>query len=182
MLFAKQEHIAAVNTTIFPGTSGGPHEHQIAATGQALLEILGEDHYPDKRPFKAYAQDILDTCKALEAALADEGLEIVSPTQNHLCLVKLPQEVDSLEMQRKLEALGIITNRNMIPFDTKTAWRPSGMRLGTAALTSRGVDENQAGELGKLIADVVHGKQSDDKLRTRVNAIVSQLSWWYPKP
>src|SRR5215510_13148076 len=90
MLFAKSEHMPAINRTIFPGTSGGPHLHQIAATGQALLEILGEDKYPDNRPFKDYSQAVLDTCAALEQGCADTGLEVVSPTQNHLCLLKLP--------------------------------------------------------------------------------------------
>src|SRR5664279_3890522 len=99
MLFAKTELLPAINKTIFPGTSGGPHLHQIAATGQALLEILGEDQYPDGRSFKDYSQAVLDTCKALEQGASDAGLKVVSPTQNHLCLVKLPDEVDSLEFQ-----------------------------------------------------------------------------------
>jgi glycine hydroxymethyltransferase len=182
MLFAKQDFIKTINKTIFPGTSGGPHLHQIAAAGQALLEILGEDQYPDKRPFKDYSQTVLNTCHALEQGCFQAGLEVVSPTQNHLCLIKLPDDVDSLEFQKRLESVGIITNRNMLPFDTKSAWRPSGVRLGTAPLTSRGLTPDQAGALGQLIGLLAHGKATDDEARTLVKELVSKLNWYYPKP
>ncbi len=179
MLFAKTEHLPAINKTIFPGTSGGPHLHQIAATGQALLEILGEDHYPDKRSFGDYSKAVLETSKALESGAHNGGLEIVSPTQNHLCLVKLPDKVDSLEFQRQLERVGIITNRNMIPFDPKSAWRPSGMRFGTAALASRGLNVVQAERLGGLVAELALGKTDEATAAEEVAVLSSQLAWWY---
>jgi len=182
MLFAKQEHIKAINKTIFPGTSGGPHLHQIAATGQALLEILGEDQYPDKRTFKEYSQAILDTSQALEQGCAEAGLTVVSPTQNHLSLIKLPDDVDSLEFQKRLETAGIITNRNLLPFDTKSAWRPGGVRLGTAALASRGLTTAQAGALGQLVGLMALGKATDDEAKTLVNELAAKLNWYYPKP
>jgi glycine hydroxymethyltransferase len=169
----------AINKTIFPGTSGGPHMHQIAATGQALLEILGEDKYPDGRPFKDYSQAVLDTSKALEQGAAGAGLEVVSPTQNHLCLVKLPDNVDSLEFQKTLENVGIITNRNMIPFDKKSAWRPSGMRFGTAALTSRGLTVEQAAGIGKQIADLALGRTAESDVAAFSKNLASKLSWYY---
>ncbi|HSX01464.1 MAG TPA: aminotransferase class I/II-fold pyridoxal phosphate-dependent enzyme, partial [Candidatus Saccharimonas sp.] len=122
LLFAKHQHLAELNRTVFPGTSGGPHLHQIAATGQALLEVLGEDQYPDRRPFPEYAKAIISTCRALEAGLNDGGLAAISPTQTHLTLTQLPPELDSLDVQRRLESLGLILNRNLIPFDAKTAW------------------------------------------------------------
>lgn len=179
ILFAKQEYMTDINKTIFPGTSGGPHLHQIAATGQALLEILGEDQYPDRRSFKDYQQTVLETCRALEQSLAESGLEIVSPTQNHLTLVKLPQESDSLEVQRRLESFGIITNRNQIPFDLKTPWRPSGLRLGTAALTSRGLTVPQVRRLGQLISTVILDEKADITVSVK-EEITSHLKWWYP--
>jgi len=179
MLFAKERYIEQINRTIFPGTSGGPHMHQIAATGQALMEMTGEDKYPDGVPFKTYARRILGTCKALENALAQNGLEIISPTQNHLCLVKLPKDLDSLDIQKKLENLGIITNRNMIPFDTKSPWRPSGLRLGTAALASRGLSNQQAGELGSLIADSVLGRCPESQIKKEVKLLAAGLAWYY---
>jgi glycine hydroxymethyltransferase len=182
MLFAKTQYMPAINKTIFPGTSGGPHLHQIAATGQALLEILGEDSYPDNRSFRDYSQGVLDTCKALENGCAEAGLEIVSPTQNHLCLIKLPDQTDSLEFQRLLERVGIITNRNMIPFDAKSAWRPSGMRLGTAALTSRGLTVSQASSMGKLIGKLAKAETSEAAATDEVHDILSSLNWYYPAP
>jgi len=182
LLFAKTEHMPAVNKTIFPGTSGGPHLHQIAAAGQALLEIRGADTYPDGRPFAEYARAILDTTRALESGLAAGGLTIVSPTQTHLCLAKLPDNVDSLEFQRLLERAGIITNRNMIPFDTKSAWRPSGMRFGAAALTSRGLTTAQARDLGRLIADLAHGRVTESAATKSAAELAAQLQWYYPEP
>jgi glycine hydroxymethyltransferase len=179
MLFAKEEHMKTINRTIFPGTSGGPHLHQIAATGQALLEILDEDQYPDKRPFKEYSQAVLDTCRALEAGCAKAGLEIISPTQNHLCLLKLPDSVDSLEFQRSLERAGIISNRNILPFDTKSAWRPSGIRLGTAALASRGLTAKQAEDIGGLIGDLAAGKVTEAEVAAKSKALAAKLGWWY---
>ncbi len=179
MLFAKAEYLPTINKTIFPGTSGGPHLHAIAAVGQALLEILGEDQHPDGLTFKTYSQNVLDTCKALETGAHEAGLEIVSPTQNHLCLVKLPDTTDSLEFQKQLERVGIISNRNMLPFDTKSAWRPSGMRFGTAALTSRGLTTNQASELGQLIGQLALGKVTEEAAKEQSAALASKLNWWY---
>jgi glycine hydroxymethyltransferase len=179
MLFAKTDHIGAINKTIFPGTSGGPHLHQIAATGQALLEILGEDKYPDNRPFKDYSQAVLDTSHALETGCADAGLTVISPTENHLNLVKLPDTVDSLEFQRQLERVGVISNRNMIPFDAKSAWRPSGMRFGTAALASRGLTVAQAKSLGQLIGNLANGKLTEDAATKQVKDLAAQLAWYY---
>ncbi|GAC1370614.1 MAG: serine hydroxymethyltransferase [Candidatus Saccharimonadales bacterium] len=179
MLFAKQEHMPAINKTIFPGTSGGPHLHAIAAAGQALLEILGEEQHPDGRSFKDYSQAVLDTSHALETGAHQAGLEIVSPTQNHLCLIKLPDEVDSLEFQRSLERAGIITNRNMLPFDTKSAWRPSGMRFGTPALASRGLTVAQAKELGTLIGNLALGKTTEAATKDYSQKLAKELNWWY---
>ncbi|HEX7259948.1 MAG TPA: serine hydroxymethyltransferase [Candidatus Saccharimonadia bacterium] len=179
MLFAKNDYIGDINKTIFPGTSGGPHLQQMVAIGQSLLEILGEDKYPDGIDFKTYSQTVLDTSKALEDGCKEGGLGVVSPTENHLCLIKLPDEVDSLDFQKRLEAVGIITNRNMLPFDTKSAWRPSGMRFGTAALASRGLDVDGAHELGTLIGDMATGKADDTTAAQSVKAKLAGLTWYY---
>lgn len=182
MLFAKKDYIDTINKTIFPGTSGGPHVQQIAAIGQSLLEMLGEDDYPDKEDFKAYSQRVLDTCVALERGAAAGGLTIISPTQNHLCLVKLPAASDSLEFQRALEAVGIITNRNMIPFDTKSPFRPSGMRLGTAALASRGMTNEGAETLGTVIGQLATGDTDVPGAEKTVKELLANLKWYYPAP
>lgn len=182
MLFAKKTYIEAINKTVFPGTSGGPHMHQIAAVGQCLLEILGEDQYPDGINFKAYSQNVLDTAKALESGMAKAGLQIISPTQTHLNLVRLPDGLDSLEFQQTLEGIGIISNRNKIPGDTGTAWKPSGMRFGTSALASRGLNTVQAQEIGELIGNLVSGKVQPAAARPLVDKLAHSLNWYYPAP
>lgn len=197
MLFSKnhvpeylQQHFASlskppkslaeiINRTIFPGTSGGPHFNKIAAIGQACLEILGQDEYPNKINFKAYSQSVLDNTKQLENGLKSAGLQIISPTQNHLCLVKLPEELDSLDFQKELEQLGIISNRNSIPFDQKSPWRPSGMRFGMAALTSREISSKHSFELGELIGKVALKNIAKNEATSKVEEIVGSLSWFY---
>lgn len=179
ILFSKIDWADRINKTVFPGTSGGPHLHSIAAVGQALTEVLGEDDYPDGVDFKTYCRNIIDTCKALESGLVKGGLQIISPTETHLCLVRLPDEADSLAAQQKLESCGIITNRNAIPNDTRPAWRPSGMRFGTAALASRGLNTQDAMQLGELIATIVLGRVTDGETSRGVKEIISRLKWHY---
>ena len=179
LIFAKQEYIGAINKTIFPGTSGGPHLNQIAAVGQSLLEILGEDEYPDKKPFSDYSKEVIANTKALENGLLEAGAEMVSPTQNHLCLVKVPDEMDSLELQTKLEEVGVVTNRNAIPNDTKSPWRPSGLRLGMAALTSRGITAEQSRELGVMIGSVMQKSVSDGEVTKYTTKLANSLNWYY---
>jgi glycine hydroxymethyltransferase len=178
LLFARKEFMDQLNKTIFPGISGGPHLNQIAATGQALSEILGEDCYPDQIDFKTYSQKVLTNAKALEQGLLEAGLEMSSRTENHLCLVRLPEGVDSLELQQKLEKIGLITNRNVLPFDPKSAWRPSGLRLGTAALTSRGLNQNQSRNLGLVLGRYILNSEST-RLQSYATELLAELKWYY---
>ncbi|MEI6741594.1 MAG: serine hydroxymethyltransferase [bacterium] len=178
MLFAKSEYMAAINRTVFPGTSGGPHLNQIAAVGQALLEVTGEQSYPDGRAFGDYITAVLDNTRALEAGLKSEGIEMVSDTQNHIVLIKLPAAADSLELQKKLESAGVLTNRNAIPGETKTPWSPSGLRLGAAAITSRGANLAQSHKLGELIGTVITG-QDTNPLHKFATELSRDLSWLY---
>jgi glycine hydroxymethyltransferase len=178
MMFAKNDFMERLNKTVFPGTSGGPHFNQIAAVGQCLLEILGEDQHPDGVDFATYSKQVLLNTKTIENTLKSRGLEIISPTETHLCLIKLPETIDSLETQKRLEHIGIITNRNMIPFDIKTAWKPSGLRLGGAALTSRGLTETQAEMVGNLIADTIFESQSGEIIAKQVLDLAQSLNWW----
>lgn len=179
LLFAKTQYMDAINKTIFPGTSGGPHLNQIAAVGQALMEVLGEDSYSDNIAFKHYIQAVLDNMQALEEGMLHGGLELVARSENHLSLVKLPETIDSLDIQNKLEKMQIITNRNAIANDQRSAWRPSGLRLGSAALTSRGLTTNQAKELGGIIAGAILGRVSDKAAANYARALAASLQWWY---
>ena len=179
LVFAKNEFMNRLNATIFPGTSGGPHMQQIAAVGHALLEVVGEELYPDKRPFTEYMQAVVQNAQALERGFVSTGLHPVSPTGTHLVLIHIPDDQDSLELQLKLESLGIITNRNAVPGDTKSAWRPSGMRFGTAALTSRGIESLQSEELGRLIGQIIVGTINDVDANKYVESLIKSLSWPY---
>lgn len=176
MLFAKKEHIDQLNKTIFPGMSGGPHVNKIAAIGNCLDEILGNVAYPDNRSFVDYSRAVLANAHALEAGLSAAGLDIISPSQTHLSLVRLPADCDSLEAQRQLEVLNIISNRNMIPNDTKSPWKPSGMRFGTAAITSRGMNESDCRELGELIGHICLGTQVNE---SKILQLIEAQKWYF---
>jgi glycine hydroxymethyltransferase len=179
LIFAKDEHMPIINKAIFPGSMGGPHLNKIAALTRAFQEITGEESYPDKLNFKQYQVQVLANCKALETGLQQGGLEIVTPTETHLCLIKLPAEMDSLMVQQQLEEVGIITNRNAIPHDTKSPWRPSGLRFGSAALTSRGANTEDMRIIASLIIDVIFKRQSLDEVKRQVSNIADRLSWFY---
>lgn len=179
LLFAKTQYIDAINKTVFPGTSGGPHLNQIAAVGQALMEVNGEDKYPDDLAFKDYIERVLINTKAFEMGLKHGGADLLSESENHLSLVRIPKGKDSLELQQKLEALGIICNRNSIPNDSGTAWRPSGLRFGMAALTSRGLGQDQAKELGGILSGAINGRVSDKSVENYVKSLADNLAWWY---
>ncbi|MFO0862531.1 MAG: serine hydroxymethyltransferase [Candidatus Saccharibacteria bacterium] len=179
LLFARKEYMPAINKTVFPGTSGGPHLNQIAAVGQSLLEVLGEDAYPDKILFGKYIENVVKNAKALETGLKKAGVHVSTPTSTHLVLAKLPEEVDSLTLQNDLEEAGIITNRNAIPEDSKSVWRPGGLRLGSAALTSRGMKGENFLTLGEAIGGLVIGTLTKTELSTISKQLQKELHWYY---
>ncbi len=161
--FLEKSPIELINKTVFPGTSGGPHFATIAGIGRASQEILGQENYDDNIPYDVYINNILLNIKALESGLVQEGIEIVTPSENHLTLIKLPDNTDSLKIQKLLESHGIITNRNLIPFDTKSAWKPSGLRLGSPALTSRGANEDDFKKIGIFIGQIINDNLNEEE-------------------
>ena len=173
--------IDIINRAVFPGLLGGPNFSQIAGIGQCLLEILGQEQYPDKLTFLEYSERVLSNTKLLEITLKHLGQNIISPTENHLCLIELKENYDSLNIQEELESVGIITNRNTIPGDKKTPWKPSGLRLGMAALTSRGISEDQTVELANIINETIENLTPKHILIERVHSLVTKLNWWYDK-
>ncbi len=179
LVFAKEEYMAVINKTVFPGTSGGPHLNQIAAVCQSLLEVLGQESYPDKVSFNVYIENVVKNAKALEAGLKQGGVEVTTATSTHLVLVKLPEAVDSLTLQNDLEEMNIITNRNAVPNDTKPAWRPSGLRLGSAALTSRGMASDDFLTFGKLIGNYLMGNSTKVECQTSTSELLKNLKWYY---
>jgi glycine hydroxymethyltransferase len=176
LILCKEEHAAEVNRKVFPGVQGGPLVHIIAAKAVAFGEALRED-------FKAYQQRTLANAKALAAELQSQGLRIVSGgTDNHLMLVDVFMEgkgITGKDAEKALEAANITVNKNTIPFDTNKPFVTSGIRIGTPALTTRGMNEPEMHEIAALIAAVLHDPQSED-VRRRVRQEVAELASRFP--
>ncbi len=160
MIFARRDSkIAARNAidiarsidrAVFPGLQGGPHMNQVAATAVALKEALNPS-------FKKYARQIVRNARALAAALKKSGWRVISGgTDTHLLLVDVAARgIGGKEASDRLEAQGIIVNKNTIPYDRRPPMDPSGIRLGTPALTSRGMKEKEMAIIARLIDDVL---------------------------
>lgn len=150
MILCQEKHAKAVDKAIFPGTQGGPLMHVVAAKAVAFYEALQDD-------FKVYNQNILNNAQALAKSLMDEGLTLVSQgTDNHLLLLDLrPQKLTGKDIEKKLEEAGFTTNKNMVPFDDKSPFVTSGIRMGTPALTTRGMGEDEMKQIGSWMARVV---------------------------
>lgn len=155
------------NKAIFPGIQGGPLMHTIAAKAVCFGEAL-------KPEFKTYQEQIVKNAQALAAQLLSEGLKLVSGgTDNHLMLVDLTETgVTGKEAEKMLDEVGITVNKNAIPFDTKSPFITSGIRIGTPATTSRGFVEEDMTEVGKLIGLTIRDfENSKDEIRARVAAL-----------
>ena len=167
MILSKEEFGPAINKAIFPGTQGGPLMHTIAAKAVCFGEAL-------KPEFKAYQQAILNTAKALANGLLSRGVDLVSGgTDNHLMLVDLRSlHVTGKELEHRLDDVYITANKNAIPNDPEKPFVTSGLRLGTAAATTRGLQEEDMDTIAdciKLAATEFDAKA--DEIRARVNAI-----------
>jgi glycine hydroxymethyltransferase len=150
MIMCKQKYAEAIDKMVFPGMQGGPHNHTTAAIAVALKEA-------SLPSFKTYAKQIIKNAKVLAQSLMDNGLNLVSGgTDNHLILVDLVKnEIKGKEAEKILEQVGIYVNKNMIPYDPGTPFNPSGIRLGTPALTTRGFKEKEMKIIGRLIAQSI---------------------------
>ena len=159
----------AINRAVFPGLQGGPHDNQTAAIAVCLKEAM-------KPAFKTYGKQIVENAAALAAALQKHGFHIVSGgTDNHLLLVDLTDKnISGLEAQTRLEEAGIITSRTMIPYDPRPPFDPSGIRLGTPAVTTRGMKEKEMVQIAHLIHEALTGK-GNSAIRKRVNLLCSRF-------
>lgn len=151
LIMCKEPYIKILNSRVFPGMQGGPLMHVIAAKAVALKEAL----LPE---FKAYQQQIVKNAQAMSQQLKDEGFRLVSGgTDNHLMLVDLTSKnVTGKDAQESLDRAAITVNKNGIPFDTQGPMVTSGIRIGTPALTTRGMRENEMRLIASLIADVIN--------------------------
>ena len=162
----------AINKAIFPGIQGGPLMHVIAAKAVAFKEAMSDE-------FKAYQKQIVKNAKALAAELTGQGFTLVSGgTDNHLMLVDVrAQNLTGKEAERLLDDVGVTVNKNTIPFDPASPFVTSGVRIGTPALTSRGLLEDDFREVGAIIALALQNpdsEESKDEARRRVAALCAK--------
>jgi glycine hydroxymethyltransferase len=164
MILCREEFAKKVNSRVFPGMQGGPLMHAIAGKAVALGEALQPE-------FEEYARNIVANCKVLAAGLVEGGLDLVSGgTDNHLILVDLKDAgATGKELEDSLEAVGITCNKNMVPNDPEPPTVTSGIRLGTAAMTTRGMGESEMQEIADIIVATTRGET--DGLRDRVKAL-----------
>ena len=171
LILTNDEELAKkFNKAIFPGIQGGPLMHTISAKAVCFGEAL-------KPEFKAYQEQVAKNAQALAAQLVEEGLKLVSGgTDNHLMLVDLTDTgVTGKEAEKMLDEVGITVNKNAIPFDTKSPFITSGIRIGTPATTSRGFVEEDMVEVGKLIGLTIRDfENSQDEIRARVAALCAK--------
>ncbi len=174
MILCKKEFAKAIDSAVFPGIQGGPLMHVIAAKAVALGQAMTED-------FKQYQQQIIKNAQRLCGALQKKGYRIVSGgTDNHLFMVDLTNKgLSGKEAQESLEASGIMINKNLIPFDTKSPNVTSGIRVGTPAVTTRGMKEAEMDLIADLI-DAVLQKPTDEALQTTTREKVKELCKRFP--
>ena len=147
LILAKEEYAKKLNSAVFPGTQGGPLEHVIAAKAVCLKEAMSDD-------FKLYAKNVVDNAKVLADALLQEGFDLVTGgTDNHLMLADLrPMGITGKELQTRCDANHITLNKNAIPNDPEKASVTSGVRIGTAAVTTRGLGTEEMKQIAKCVA------------------------------
>ena len=164
MILCREEFAKKVNSRVFPGMQGGPLMHAIAGKAVAFGEAL-------KPEFKDYARNIVENCRAMAEGLLEGGLNLVSGgTDNHLILVDLIETgTTGKELEETLESVGVTCNKNMVPNDPEKPAVTSGVRLGTAAMTTRGMGPDEMREIADIIARAARGEL--DGLRDRVTAL-----------
>jgi glycine hydroxymethyltransferase len=169
MIMCKQEHAKAIDKSVFPGWQGGPLMHSIAAKAVAFAEALSDD-------FREYSHKTVANARTVAETLAAEGMRIVSGgTDNHLMLVDLrPIGMSGKNAEARLDAVGITVNKNAIPYDPEKPFIASGIRVGTPAITTCGMGEEDAAEVARLIARTL--KDDSDAARDDVRRRVVELT------
>ncbi len=169
IILTNDEEIAKkINKIVFPGIQGGPLMHVIAAKAECFYEALQPE-------FKDYQEQVLKNIKALAKVLSDNGLRIISGgTDNHLILVDVTSlGINGKEAEKLLDEVNITVNKNTIPFDKESPFKTSGIRLGSPAMTTRGLKEEDFEEIGHIIIDAFHNKDKEE-LKLRVKKITDK--------
>jgi glycine hydroxymethyltransferase len=176
MIMTTAEHATAIDKAIFPGLQGGPHNHTTAAIAVALKEAARPE-------FATYAHQIVANAKALAAALTERGFDLVSGgTDNHLILMDLTnRDIGGKPAAKALDRAGIELNFNTVPFDPRKPWSPSGIRLGTAAITTRGLTEADMAPVAEWMDRAVTAAD-DEAALDKIAGEVRELVGTYPMP
>jgi len=158
IIMCKEEYGELIDKAVFPGLQGGPHNHITAGIAVALKEAQSDE-------FKEYAKQVINNAKALASSLADKGFNIVSGgTDNHMFLVDTIKSIgkSGKEVSDILESVNITLNKNAIPFDERKPWDPSGVRIGSAAVTTRGMKEKDMFQISEYIYRALYDSSEDN--------------------
>jgi len=176
LVFCREKYAKEIDAQVFPGVQGGPLMHVIAAKAVALAEALRPE-------FKTYQQQVVRNAKALCEGMKKNGFRIVSgTTDNHVMLVDLqPKNVTGKEVSEVLDQAGITVNKNAIPFDTQSPFKAGGIRLGTPAVTTRGMREDEMFDIANLIEDAIEHRGDAAKIES-IREHVRQITARFPLP
>jgi glycine hydroxymethyltransferase len=174
LIISSSEHEKILNSRVFPGVQGGPLMHVIAAKAVAFGEAL-------KPEFKTYIQNVVDNARILAEVFVKRGFRVISGgTDNHLMLVDVSVKgLTGLDAANELDKVGVTVNKNGIPFDEKPPAVTSGIRLGSPALTTRGLGKTEFEKVGHLICDLLEN-MTDDKKKKEVKAGVAEITKQFP--
>jgi len=174
LILSKKSFASLIDKAVFPGIQGGPHEHIIAGKAVCFLEA-------QKKQFLEYQSQIIKNAKALAESLLEEGFDLVSGgTDNHLVLIDLTNmKITGKKAQDLLEEVGIFVNKNVIPYDPRPPFDPSGIRVGSPCLTTRGFKEKEMKIVGKLISKIIKNPKSQ-KIKREVKKEVKELTHQFP--
>ncbi len=174
LILCKKEFAKQIDKAVFPGLQGGPLEHVIAAKAVAFEEALQPE-------FIEYQKQVLQNAKVLCQALQQNGIQIVSDeTQNHLLLIDLTNEnCKGIELETALDSVGIYANKNTIPFDSGSAFKPSGLRIGTPVVTTRGMKEAEMKLIANWISQIIKDHENEE-LKTKIKQEVKELCKKFP--
>ncbi len=178
MIMSTAEHASALDKAVFPGLQGGPHNHTTAGIAVALREAA-------QPSFRVYAQRVVANARALADALQARGYTLVSGgTDNHLILMDLtPQGIGGKPAARALDRAGIEVNYNTVPFDTRKPFDPSGIRIGTPAITTRGLAEPHMAQIATWMdAAIIAAAKDDEEVIERVAGEIRELLEGFPMP
>ena len=176
MIMCKKEHAKAIDKAVFPGLQGGPHNHTTAGIAVAAREAA-------QPAFKTYAHKIVENAKALAGALVERGFDLVTGgTDNHLILIDLTRKnIPGKVAAKALDRAGLVANYNTVPFDPRKPFDPSGLRLGTPSVTTRGMGVPEMKKIAEWMDRVVQKHDDEDTIK-RTAAEVAEMCRAFPAP